>query len=223
MCESTGLVTSVYKDAGRFIKKGEPIYEYIDYSTNNNVVQWTSPVTGLISEVNVYPGSEIYLGKPALTIKAFVEEYEHKSQLADNNENNINKTYKDYEKQIYCFAPVETLSKFTIGQEVEIVPTTADKYTHGHMLGEITYVSAFVSSEEDIRSIIGVNTSIDIINQLGNVGVFKVKLKKDENTVSGFYWSNPNGANVPIYEGEVVNASVVMSKVHPASFVFPWI
>lgn len=131
------------------------------------------------------------------------------------------KKYADYKKVVYCFAPIDSFTKIAVGQNVEVIPTNTDKYTHGHMQGKISHVNAYLASSSDIYSILGLDVNVEVISSLGDVGIFEVVLDEDASTKSGFYWSSPRGNEISVYEGQVVTASVIMSRVHPISLLFP--
>lgn len=55
------------------------------------------------------------------------------------------------------------------------------------MIGKVVHINAFVASDSDIKSIIGLNAEIEQLDALGGVGICEISLEKDPNTVSGFY------------------------------------
>ena len=222
VCNDTGIVTSVYKTSGCFIKAGEPVYEYRDSTSSQESKYWTSPVTGLITSINIYPGTEIYPGKSSITVKAFVNESSTASEIVDvTKDHDPNDPYTNYTMKVYAFVPMENFAKIIEGQDAEVWPYTTDKFTHGHMIGKIDYTSAFVASDDDLNSIVGIETYIPQIKELGTLGICEIALQTDESTESGFYWTSPNGASQELYEGYLVNASVIIGRVHPISLLFP--
>lgn len=121
VCDDTGVLTSLYKEQGKFITAGETIYEYKDSFNSKNTKQWKSPVTGIISSIEVYPGAEIYPGKPALTIKSFVKEDGNKSTIVSEQEGyNSDDSYSNYSKILYAFIPMNNISQVVPGQDVEV-------------------------------------------------------------------------------------------------------
>ena len=222
VCNDTGIVTSVYKTTGKFVKAGQPIYEYRDSVNSQEVKYWNSPVTGLITTLNVYPGAEIYPGKNSIIIKAFVNETSKSSEVVDVSENHdVNDSYANYNKKVYVFVPMENFGQLTPGLEAEVWPYSADKYSHGHMIGKVDFVNAFVASDDDLKSIVGLDVDISQLKEKGTIGICEIELQTDENTASGFYWTSPNGASQTLYEGDLVNASIIMGRVHPISLLFP--
>lgn len=55
------------------------------------------------------------------------------------------------------------------------------------MIGKIDYTSAFVASDDDLNSIVGIETYIPQIKELGTLGICEIALQTDESTESGFY------------------------------------
>ena len=222
LCEDTGIVTQVTEGQGNFVVAGDPIYEYKDSPKSNSTKTWKTPVTGLITSLSIYPGTEIYPGKDAITIKAFVHETVKGSVIVDEVPgHDPNQSYYDYTKKAYLFVPISNFGQIQIGQQAEIWPNSSDKYAHGHMIGTIDYINAFIASDEDIKSVIGLDQEISDFEQMGNLGICELSLQKDPETESGFYWTSPNGKNITIAEGDVVNASIIISRVHPISLLFP--
>lgn len=142
----------------------------------------------MISTMNIYPGSEIFPGKDSMMIKAFVKETADYSQVVDvSNEHSPDDEYINYIKKVYAFVPINNFSQIQPGLDVEVWPVSADKYTHGHMTGKVTYVNAFMASDDDIKSIVGLDNEITQLEQLGNVGICEITLEPDPNTASGYY------------------------------------
>ena len=55
------------------------------------------------------------------------------------------------------------------------------------MIGKVVHVNAFIASDGDIKSIIGLNTEISTLENLGSIGICEIMLEPDPNTASGFY------------------------------------
>lgn len=142
----------------------------------------------MISSISVYPGAEITPGKRAVMIKSFVDETAGGSSIVDVVEgHDPNDSYSNYTKKVYAFVPMANFGTMVPGLEAEVWPVTADKYTHGHMVGKISYVNAFVASDDDIKSIVGLDSDIPDLKKLGNVGIVEIELQPDPNTESGYY------------------------------------
>lgn len=47
--------------------------------------------------------------------------------------------------------------------------------------------NAFIASDDDVKSILGLDADITTLHDLGNIGICEIMLEEDPNTVSGFY------------------------------------
>lgn len=68
--EDSGVVLSINKDSGRYIRQGETLYTYRS-DTTKAVESVGSPVTGVIINNEIFPGSIICPGQNAFSIRAF--------------------------------------------------------------------------------------------------------------------------------------------------------
>ena len=107
------------------------------------------------------------------------------------------------------------------GMEVKIYPTIYNRQEYGHMKGIISEVSDYAVSTGEIEKHLG---SPELVNQLAQSGALiqvESNIIRDENSLSGYYWSSKKGQNVYIDEGTMCEVSVVIEENKPISLVIP--
>ncbi|VEP15465.1 NHLP bacteriocin system secretion protein [Hyella patelloides LEGE 07179] len=114
--------------------------------------------------------------------------------------------------------------KIEPGMNVQITPSIVKRERHGGMLGEVTRVSDFPVTPEDMSVIIGnQNLAEDLVSSLGGNAPIQVftKLKSDTDSVSGYQWSSSDGPPVTISPGTTAQIRVQVGKVAPIAYVIP--
>ena len=91
------------------------------------------------------------------------------------------------------------------------------------MMGEVLAVDPYVTSYEDIAAALGSESLAQMFSQNGPVMAVICKLRTDDTTASGFWWSNKNGAAVVLAEGTIVTADIILEEKSPISMLFPFI
>ena len=81
------------------------------------------------------------------------------------------------------------------GMEVHIYPTNVSKEEYGHMKGEVVAVANYVTSQADLFAKLGDQTLANTFGKDGSVIEITCEIARDDNTVSGFFWSSQKGAN----------------------------
>lgn len=124
---------------------------------------------------------------------------------------------------IQCYVPLSTGKKAEVGMQVMVYPTTVNRQEYGHMEATIISVDDYVSSTSSIRSTLGDEILTNSILQSGPVVGVTCKLREDESTKSGYYWSSKKGANLTIPQGTPVAIDIITEKKHPISMLIPYI
>jgi hypothetical protein len=62
-----------------------------------------------------------------------------------------------------------------------------------------------------------------MFSQNGPVVAVTCKLRTDATTVSGFWWSNDNGAMVVLAEGTIMIVDIILEEKSPISMLLPFI
>ena len=170
-------------------------YEYALEKT-----QITATVSGMVSDIKVGIGSAVGQGNEILTIR----------QLAEEN-------------LIVCYIPINTGKKVEPGMEVIVSPTTVNENEYGHMQAEVIHVDDYVSTASSIRSMLGDDTLAQAFTQNGPVVGVSCRLRVDETTASGYWWSNSKGAELMVPEGTMVTADIITEEKAPIDMLIPYL
>lgn len=122
---------------------------------------------------------------------------------------------------VVCFVPVTEGKKIKPGMQVVIYPTTVSRQEYGHMEGTVTAVADYVTSQEAIQNQLGDVTLTQVFVKDGPVVSVNVEIKKDEGTVSGYWWSSKKGAAVDVAEGTLVSTDTVVEEKAPITMLIP--
>lgn len=167
--------------------------------------QIVSKYDGKVLELAAVPGQIINTGSKVGTIEIATQQ--SNSQLVG----------------VAYFADSEG-KKIKPGMKVQITPSIVKRERYGGMLAEVTKVSAFPVTPEDMSAIIGnQNLAEDLVRSLGGNAPIQVftELKLDANNASGYQWSSSNGPLIEISSGTTADIRVQVSKVAPISYVIP--
>ena len=124
---------------------------------------------------------------------------------------------------IVCYVALNFGKKITEGMKVLIYPTTVNKQEYGHMEATVEKVDSYVASTEDLRTQLGNDNLVEAFLQEGPVVAVVCRLKEDQNTSSGYYWSSTKGKDLTLTEGTLVEASVVLEEKAPITMLIPYI
>ena len=170
-------------------------YEYALEKT-----QITATVSGMVSDIKVGIGSAVGQGNEILTIRQLTEE-----------------------NLIVCYIPINNGKKVEPGMELIVSPTTVNENEYGHMQAEVIHVDDYVSTASSIRSMLGDDTLAQAFTQNGPVVGVICRLRVDETTASGYWWSNSKGAELMVPEGTMVTADIITEEKAPIDMLIPYL
>ncbi len=124
---------------------------------------------------------------------------------------------------VVCYAPITSGKKIQEGMEVLIYPTTVNKQEYGHMEATVESVDDYITSVENMQVQLGDDKLVEVFLQEGPVVEVTCRLRRDENTDSGYYWSSKKGAALLINEGTMMEASVVIEEKAPITMLIPFL
>ena len=127
------------------------------------------------------------------------------------------------EQKVLCYVPISYGKKIAPGMKVVVCPSTVNQQEYGNMIGEVESVDPYVTSYSDIESALGSDSLAQMFYQNGPVVAVVCKLRADESTVSGFWWSNKKGGEVMLSEGTIVTADIIIEEKSPISILLPFI
>ncbi len=122
---------------------------------------------------------------------------------------------------VVCYVHVAEGKKIKPGMQVVIYPTTVSRQEYGHMEGTVTTVTGYVTSQEEIQNQLGDTSLTQAFIKDGPVVSVNVDIKKDEGTISGYWWSSQKGAAVDVDEGTLVSTDIVIEEKAPITMLIP--
>ncbi len=191
--EIDGTVDSIAVCTGDYIKKGDTIAVLSSQKKINSVLE------GTVTELAIVEGQMITAG-----------DYVARLALGDPTDN-----------VVVCYVPVENGRKIKVGMNASVYPSTINKQEYGHMKGTVVYVDQYITSRAVITNQVGVTSLVDSFLEDGPVVEVRLELQKDDNTVSGYWWSSSRGDSIEIVNGTMISADIAVKERHPISLIFP--
>lgn len=168
------------------------------YEYNLEKTRIKSTVSGVVSDIKVNEGAALGQGSDVVTIR----------QLSEEN-------------LIVCYIPLNSGKKIEEGMTVIVKPTTVNDQEYGHMEAEVVEIDEYVATSASMRGILGDDTLVQTFTQNGPVVGVTCRLRTDDSTASGYWWSNKKGTDIMISEGTLVSADIVIEKKRPISMLIP--
>lgn len=190
--DTAGTITKVLKKSGDKVKTGDDIAKVKTTVGKEIVIEASQDgvLTDLLveSETTIYAGAEIARYTP---------------DISD-------------EQIVVCYVPVQLANKMGTDMKVLLFPYSVDSQESGHMEATIVSVSEYAVSTNNMWYVLG-NGNLISEQFLANGPVVSVvcKIKMDDSTDSGFYWSSDNGKDVVIPNGEFLSAKIVTDECAP--------
>ena len=172
--------------------------EKYQYNLEKNNIRAT--VSGNVTDIKVGVGAAVGQGAEIVTIR----------QLSEEN-------------HIICYIPISSGKKVAPGMEVIVTPTTVNRQEYGHMKAEVVTVDNYVTPASSIRATLGDDTLAQAFTQNGPVVAVTCRLRTDETTASGYWWSSRKGADLIVPEGTLVTADIITEEKAPITMLIPYI
>lgn len=194
----SGTVTSVLVYAGSPLHFGDPVLSY--RTGNGDVKTIYSDQVGTVSNVTLKAGDTITQGNEILRVSP---------SLSGN-------------QVIVCYVTLGDAKKIERGMMVNVTLSSAESQTYGHMSARVINIDSYVSSSEGMSYVLGKDNNLASTFQTNGAAVVAVtcELFPDENTASGYYWSNKKGAELEVTNGSLVSAKVIVEEVPPIEKLF---
>lgn len=158
------------------------------------------PYTGRIVELKVNPGKIIGAGNVILSIE---------------------RIFTNEELEAIVYVPSNQGKKIKPDMEVKISPSTIEVEKYGFIRGVVTQVSEYPASFEGMLNTLGNKELVATFFQGLPPLAVRVKLKKNLDTPSGFYWTSGNGPEAKVKSGTLCSAKIVVKNRRPISLIFP--
>ena len=123
--------------------------------------------------------------------------------------------------QVVVFVPLSDGKPLEAGMQAKVFPEGYDLQKTGFMVGEVTYVDKEVTTMEEMRALLSEDTVISLFAKNGPMLALEVRLKEDPSTVSGYYWSEPGGRELTLYDMTMTSVNITLEEVRPISLGIP--
>jgi HlyD family secretion protein len=161
-----------------------------------------SPYTGRVIEVVVNEGTFFQMGTTLISIEP------------------VGRGVKNLEAVVFVSVAGGNLKP---GMEVQVSPLGVKKEEYGYMIGRVTAVSEYPVSAKGMMAVLGNETLVQNLVQLGPVFKVNVDLVSSSRTPSGKKWSSSAGPPFEIQSGTMCIANIIENRKRPISLVIPYI
>lgn len=170
------------------------------YQYNLEKTNIRATVSGNVTDIKVGVGAAVGQGAEIVTIRQLSEE-----------------------DHIICYIPISSGKKVGPGMEVIVSPTTVNRQEYGHMQAEVVAVDDYVTPASSIRATLGDEMLAQAFTQNGPVVAVTCRLRTDETTASGYWWSSKKGADLIVPEGTMVTVDIVTEEKAPITMLIPYL
>jgi multidrug efflux pump subunit AcrA (membrane-fusion protein) len=123
--------------------------------------------------------------------------------------------------QAFIFAPAEQGKLLKKGMQVRVLPSTVKAEEFGSIRGEVTSVSKFPVTEDEMFLLLENQSLVDALRSKEAQLRVDVKLQRDPSTPSGLKWSSSQGPPFVITRGTLCTATFVLGEQRPVDLVLP--
>lgn len=160
-----------------------------------------STYQGRVIELKIKPGSLVNAGLPIVTL-----------ELADE-ESSL--------EAILYISPMDG-KKVSTDMEALVAPTTIKTEEYGYMKGEVTYVSQYPTTSQQMMLRLQNKELVATLTQGGAPFEMNVSLIPNPKALSGYTWTSPLGPPIQVQSGTMCTATITVKKQKPISLVIPW-
>ncbi len=194
---STGEVSRIYVESGDKVKAGDKLMMIT--GADGTTTDITAGFDGTISRLLISEGDEVIKGSEVARVTPDVTE--------------------DYLVLLYVSS--DDVSKLEPGMEVIVTPDFADSQSTGNMSATILNIESYAASTTNMMYVFGEDSmlSSQFASETAVVAV-TCRLKTDESSANGFYWTNEKGQQLEISDLSSVTAKIVVDKSAPITLLF---
>ena len=195
--EEAGTVTKLHKKAGDTIKKDDVLVTIKTVEGKEHTIKASADgeLTEYLTAVDekVYTGAEIARYTPKIS----------------------------QDHVVVCYVPISVAKQFKKDMKVLLYPTSVDSQKYGHMEAWVDSVGEYASSTTNMWYVLGAeNLVADQFLANGPVVSVVCRIKTDNSTKSGYYWTGKDGKNLTISNGEFVSAKIITDESAPITKLF---
>lgn len=205
--------------------------------SNDSISAYYSDYSGTVTEVCVVAGDEVEKDDVLLVIKSS-DGKEHKVKATEDG--TVTSVLTAVETSIYvgaeiarytpksaadqvvvCYVPLSMAKLLEKDMEVLLYPTSIDTQKYGHMEGTVVSVGDYAVATSNMWYVFGADNLV-AEQFLANGPVVSVvcKIKTDDDTESGFYWSSDKGADLTVSNGTFLSVKIVTDESAPITKLF---
>ncbi len=107
------------------------------------------------------------------------------------------------------------------GMEVRLEPSTVKREEFGTMVGNVVSVSEFPITPQGMLAVLHNDTLVTRFSKEGAPYAASVRLKRDENSSSGYRWAVGKGPAVRLTSGTLTKAEITTRERRPLELVVP--
>lgn len=195
--QESGTVAAVLVRPGDELHFNDPILSY--KTGSGEIKSLYADQVGTVSEVMVVNGAAVIQGNEAIRISPSV------------TGNQV----------VVCYISVSDAKKLDRGMDAQIYLSSADSQTYGHMEARVINIDSYAASSVGMTYVLGSgNNMVESFLSNGAVVAVTCELYPDPATKSGYYWSNPKGAQVDVTNGSLASVKVITEEVAPITKLF---
>lgn len=112
------------------------------------------------------------------------------------------------------------------GNRAVLTPLGFNKSEYGGIVGDISYVEAFPSSESTLGNVIGlksIESSLFDRNSGSTSSLVLFNMEFSDKDKTSYKWTSKTKAPNPVKRGDILNAAIVTDSQTPAQLVIPWL
>ncbi len=190
--DSAGTLEKYCKEVGKEVKSGDKIAEI--KLADGTLKGINADRDGVLSTLSLEVGTPVLAG----------------TEVARITPENLGS------QVIVCYVPLAYAQKFEKGMEVLVYPTSIDSQKYGHMEAEIVSVDEYATNTNSLAYVLGSGNMVaEQFASNGPIVSIVCKLKTDNDTKSGFYWSSDSAKNLTISNGTIISAKIVVDECAP--------
>ena len=160
--------------------------------------QVLSPIEGRVLEIKISPGSVLTIGTPVIVI-------ETEGSTLD----------------AILYVSADRGKSVKPGMEVRLEPSTVKREEFGTMVGNIVSISEFPITPQGMAAVLHNDSLVTRFSKDGAPYAASVRLKRDENTISGYHWAVGKGPALRLTSGTLTKAEITTRERRPIELIAP--
>ena len=160
--------------------------------------QVVSPIEGRVLEIKVSPGSVLSIGTPVIVV-------ETEGSTLD----------------AILYVSADRGKSVKPGMEVRLEPSTVKREEYGTMVGNVVSISEFPITPQGMAAVLHNDSLVTRFSRDGAPYAASVRLKRDENTISGYHWAVGKGPALRLTSGTLTKAEITTRERRPIELIVP--